>query len=289
MRVGVIKTFDRTEIEQFADLAKLMRKYHNDMNWQTPLSLAVFGPPGSGKSFAVKQLMKAINPTIKASSILTFNLAQFDSLELLTEAFHQVQDQALSSEDVPLVIFDEFDSSFEGSPLGWLKYFLAPMEDGVFRGRTSNYKVGRAVFLFAGGTAEKLSDFVRDADTDVRRAVKLPDFASRLMAHLDVLGINPPNTSSELPWETLRRKVRRATLLRSLREGLCQPIVGPDKSADISSEVVDAFLHDAVVYRNGARSMKALVRGSRLIGDRFLLASLPSPRLIHIHASRWPL
>jgi hypothetical protein len=31
-----------------------------------------------------------------------------------------------------LVFFDEFDSSFEVK-LGWLKYFLAPMQDEVFR------------------------------------------------------------------------------------------------------------------------------------------------------------
>jgi hypothetical protein len=47
----------------------------------------------------------------------------------LTAAFHQAQDRALA-EEVPLVFFDEFDSSLNKEPYGWLKYFLAPMEDG---------------------------------------------------------------------------------------------------------------------------------------------------------------
>lgn len=309
MQVGKLQTFDRDEIERLADLAKLMRKYHDDVSWSTPLSIAVFGPPGAGKSFTVKELMKAVNPAIKESSILTFNLAQFDAFELLTEAFHQVQDQALSSDDVPLVIFDEFDSSFQGSPLGWLKYFLAPMEDGMFRGRTANYKVGRAVFLFAGGTADSFESFTKaNANSEIKsetspdrrqeqrteqidqKAVKLPDFASRLMAHLDVLGINPPPKDSkkvESESEKARRRVRRATLLRSLLVNFADPIMAPDGKANVAADVVTAFLGDRVFYKNEARSMKALVRGARWIGKQFLMASLPSHRLIELHTENW--
>jgi hypothetical protein len=309
MQVGKLQTFDRDEIERLAELAKLMRKYYDDASWSTPLSIAVFGPPGAGKSFAVKQLMKAVNPAIKESSILTFNLAQFDSLDLLTEAFHQVQDQALSSEDVPLVIFDEFDSTFQGSSLGWLKYFLAPMEDGVFRGRTANYKVGRAVFLFAGGTAYSFKSFTQgvglaksksepssdrnqghSTETVDKKAVKLPDFASRLMAYLEVLGINRSSTESkaESKSEMFRRRVRRATLLRSLLVELAAPVIAPDGKAHVTREVVEAFLDDEVFYKNEARSMKAVVRASRWIGKEFLVASLPSRPVIELHTENWP-
>jgi hypothetical protein len=303
MQIGRFQTFDRDEIERFADLWKLMRKYHDDASWSTPLSIAVFGPPGAGKSFAVKQLMRSVNPGIKESSILTFNLAQFNSLEFLTEAFHQVQDQSLSSDDVPLVIFDEFDSNFQGSALGWLKYFLAPMEDGVFRGRTGDYKVGRAVFLFAGGTADSFETFtqgpakptlkstagrVNDQEME-KKAVKLPDFASRLMTHLDVLGINrPPNESKTESSLIIRRRMRRATLLRSLLAEFADPIIAPDGKANVVEEVVRAFLDDDVTYRNQARSMKALVRGARWISRWFLVASLPSRRVIELHTENWP-
>lgn len=304
MQMGRIQTFDKDEVERLANLAKLIGKYHDDPKWLTPLSIAVFGPPGAGKSFAVKQLMKTVNPAIKDSSILTFNLAQFNSLELLTEAFHQVQDQVLFSDDVPLVIFDEFDSAFRDSALGWLKFFLAPMEDGIFRGQTSNYKVGRALFLFAGGTAFTFDEFAgREAVPErakanaartkrreaVRKAAKVPDFVSRLMAHLDVLGINRPEGSkSERPGELTRRTVRRGTLLRSLLEEFAEPIIEPNQPARISLAVIDAFLNDQVVYRNQARSMKAIVRSSQLIGNQFLRASLPPRSVIDLHAEGWP-
>jgi len=307
MQVGRLQTFDKIEIERLANLAKLISKYHDDTKWLTPLSIAVFGPPGAGKSFAVKQLMKTVNPAIKDSSILTFNLAQFNSLELLTEAFHQVQDQVLFSDDVPLVIFDEFDSTFQGSSLGWLKYFLAPMEDGIFRGQSSNYKVGRAVFLFAGGTASTFKEFAkrevsfrrpkargRRAERKVTptidaKAVKLPDFVSRLMAHLDLLGINPPTDSNpETERERTRRRVRRATLLRSLLEEFASPVVDPSGVAHVADDVVNDFLDENVIYRNEARSMKAIVRGSLWIGNQFLRASLPSRSVIDLHTKHWP-
>ena len=302
MQLGRLQTFDKDEVERLANLAKLIGKYHDDPKWLTPLSIAVFGPPGAGKSFAVKQLMKTVNPAIKDSSVLTFNLAQFNSLELLTEAFHQVQDQVLFSEDVPLVIFDEFDSVFQGSELGWLKFFLAPMEDGIFRGQTSNYKVGRALFLFAGGTACTFDEFAgrgpvpkgstakaaRTKREAIRKAAKAPDFVSRLMAHLDVLGINRPEGSPlEKPGELIRRRVRRATLLRSLLEEFAKPIIGANEPARISGPVIDAFLNDQVTYRNQARSMKAIVRGSLLIGNQFLRASLPPRSMIELHAEGW--
>jgi hypothetical protein len=307
MQVGRLQTFDKVEVARLANLAKLISKYHDDSKWLTPLSIAVFGPPGAGKSFAVKQLMKAVNPSIKDSSILTFNLAQFNSLELLTEAFHQVQDQVLFSDDVPLVIFDEFDSVFQGTSLGWLRYFLAPMEDGIFRGQSSNYKVGRAVFLFAGGTASTFDEFAsREASQSNpeapgrspekeqplksdTKAVKLTDFVSRLMAHLDVLGINPPtNSILETDRERTRRKIRRATLLRSLLDEFASPIIDPNGTAHIADEVVEDFLNENVIYRNEARSMKAVVRGSLWIGNQFLRASLPSRSVINLHTEHWP-
>jgi hypothetical protein len=309
MQVGKLQTFDKDEIQRLASLAKLITKYHDDPKWLTPLSIAVFGPPGAGKSFAVKQLIKTVNPSIKESSILTFNLAQFNSLELLTEAFHQVQDQVLFSEDVPLVIFDEFDSAFQDSRLGWLKFFLAPMEDGIFRGQTSNYKVGRALFLFAGGTASTFEEFAerdplikteaerKESEQEIERKkakqtelknAKLPDFVSRLMAHLDVLGINRPvGTESETNRDITRRRVRRATLLRALLEEFAKPIIATDGKAQIDPHVIDAFLNDKVEYRNEARSMKAIIRGSLLIGSEFLQASLPPRGVIDLQTRGW--
>jgi hypothetical protein len=323
LEVGRIKTFDADEIAGFAALARLIRKYLRDEKWATPLSIAVFGEPGSGKSFSVKELLKSINPATPAA--LTFNLAQFDSVALLTEAFHQVQDRALSSDAVPLVIFDEFDSNFEGK-LGWLKYFLAPMQDGSFRGQSGEYRVGRAIFLFAGGTSTTFKEFKEQVllpeqatfstahdqaepnrkdsarEEQIRkeavalRDAKLTDFVSRLKGFLDVMGLNPPDDKQsaqtpEEPHKTIERKVRRAVVLRSLLVEFAKPIMTPgddgrDDVANIEDDVIDAFLN-VPKYEHGVRSMESVVRMSRWIDGRLIKASLPALSQLDMHAPRF--
>ncbi|MBK8280227.1 MAG: hypothetical protein IPK94_09005 [Saprospiraceae bacterium] len=49
------KTYDHEEIESFRSFNKLIKEYLMG-NASKPLSVAVFGPPGSGKSFGVKQI-----------------------------------------------------------------------------------------------------------------------------------------------------------------------------------------------------------------------------------------
>jgi hypothetical protein len=46
-----------------------------------------------------------------------------------------------------VVFFDEFDSPHGGEPLGWLKYFLAPMQDGVFKEGGETHPIGKAILV----------------------------------------------------------------------------------------------------------------------------------------------
>jgi ATPase family associated with various cellular activities (AAA) len=284
---GSIKTVDEREIGSFTDLGKLIYKYLTDEDWDKPLSIAVFGPPGSGKSFAVKEILRSVSPVKSDREPLNFNLAQFSSVDQLIEAFHQVQDRALSSDDVPLVIFDEFDSHFGGIGLGWLKYFLAPMQDGLFRGLTQDYRVGRSIFLFSGGTASNFMEFREklSKEPQQRAQVKLNDFLSRLRGHLDVLDINETGERSSLV------KVRRAMLLRSLLEKHAKPILRPgtggdESNASIQRDVIDRFLYEWK-YEHGVRSMESVIQMSRWIDGCFVLASLPTEAQLASHVSKW--
>ncbi|MBK8280226.1 MAG: hypothetical protein IPK94_09000 [Saprospiraceae bacterium] len=57
-----------------------------------------------------------------------------------------------TSGKTPLIFFDEFDTAYNSKALGWIQYFLAPMQDGVFKDGEKLHPLGKAIFVFAGGT-----------------------------------------------------------------------------------------------------------------------------------------
>ncbi len=158
-RFGDLKTVDRREIESLRSIQNLIREYLDQPQQKRPLSLAVFGPPGAGKSFAVTQVARSIHPGRIES--VELNLSQWSSPDDLIKALHQVRDVVLKGK-VPLVFFDEFDAKYQTEDLGWLKYFLEPMQDGRFKEGESTHPIGRAIFVFAGGTSTSLQGFSRE-------------------------------------------------------------------------------------------------------------------------------
>jgi len=154
---GKLKTYDRTEIESYRAISNLMREYLAAVASKRPLCFAVFGPPGSGKSFGVEQVAETVTGEAYKLKKLVFNLSQFRGPEELSPAFHLVRDAVLKGR-VPLVFFDEFDSSVGGIRLFWLKYLLAPMQDGEFLERGVVHPIGKAIFVFAGGNLRQLRE-----------------------------------------------------------------------------------------------------------------------------------
>ena len=222
-RIGPWFSVDRTDIESIRSLRNIMTGYLRAEARARPLSIGVFGPPGSGKSFAVRQLTKTLLPTGLAD--LEFNLSQFSGPDELPAAFHQIRDAVLRGE-LPVVFWDEFDVPLE-EPLGWLRYFLAPMQDGEFREGTIRHPLGRAIFVFAGGIHHTMQDFrdlVSPEDAPPSKEMirrKAPDFLSRLSGYLDVLGPNPRDSAN--PLADRAYMLRRALILRTLLERNTQP------------------------------------------------------------------
>jgi hypothetical protein len=281
---GVIYATDRDEISAFESVASIMRKYLKD-KWETPLSIAVFGKPGSGKGFSIKEIFKTVKPVSEVET-LEFNVAQFDEEKEITNAFHQAQDRALLK-DVPLIFFDEFDAS----ELRWLKYFLAPMQDGTFKGAAGTYHVGRAILVFCGGVYTTFQEFVDgrhsgsrgEIDSNFLKNKKVPDFVSRLRAHLDIRGINEEVNPRDKEAQHLKM-FRRAVILRSILERYAKVVIDQrTKKARIQEPVIRAFL-EVPQYKHGIRSMEAIIQMSS-IPERpgFTMSSLPPKPQLEMH------
>jgi hypothetical protein len=278
---GAWASVDRLEIQGMRSVRNILEEYVKQRldggPLDRPLPVAVFGPPGSGKTFAVRQLATVL--LSRQLRALEYNLSQLHSVAELGAVFHELRDAVLGG-DLPLVFWDEFDASLDGMPLGWLQHFLAPMEDGGFREGASFHPIGGAIFVFAGGTASRFGDFIAQTDERGERVAKKPDFVSRLRGYIDVPGPNRQDAAD------VAFPLRRALLLRSLiarRAPQMMRATAREPRLDIDNGVLRAFL--AVdEYVHGARSMQAIVEMSTLSGKpRFERSSLPARRQLALH------
>jgi hypothetical protein len=184
---------------------------------------------------------------------------------------------------MPLVFWDEFDTSLNQQELGWLAHFLAPMQDGAFQQGQITHAIGRAIFVFAGGTKETIEGFDRGPDDPVFRNAKGPDFVSRLKGFVNILGPNPHGgDQAGDPYYI----VRRAILLRSIlyrdaghlfRKGAA------GERLNIDSGVLRALLRTRN-YKHGVRSIESVIAMSALSGSqRFKRSCLPAAPQLDLH------
>ena len=280
LQLGKLFSIERSEIESLRSLQRLLSEYKDDPSADKPLSVAVFGPPGSGKSFCVKQLANEIFQG--ETSLLEFNLSQFEKPSQLIGLFHQVRDKVLEGK-LPIIFWDEFDSR----NLMWLQYLLAPMQDGKFQEGQVTHPIGKCVFVFAGGTCFRYDEFGQPSRQlraggskeklqeweDHFVAMKGPDFKSRLAGYLNVLGPSQRDNND------ITYPVRRALLLRfhlGKKPAKERLIIDPG--------LLTAFL-EIDAYRHGARSIEKIaeqIRQSSTTGE-FWRSDLPSRTQLDMH------
>ncbi|HEY3361035.1 MAG TPA: hypothetical protein VGK06_04190 [Methanosarcina sp.] len=299
---GKLTTVDRAEIESFRSIMKIMEEYINSDKTARPLSIAAFGYPGSGKSFGVTEVARSIDRE-KVFKI-DFNVSQFTSIKDLTNAFYRIRDISLEGK-IPLVFFDEFDCKFGDQILGWLKYFLVPMQDGKFLDNGNLHPIGKSIFVFAEGVYKTYNDFCAsmglkyssqtdfiEKETSINKGLipeKCPDFVSRLRGYVNILGPNEIDDDDEV------YIIRRAIQLRSLIEEKIPHIIrtsnnnlnGNRKVAevDIDEDILRALIK-IPRYIHGVRSMEAIIDMSMFRGESsWQKSSLPSKDQLQLHVN----
>ncbi len=303
-------TADRHEIENYAGITSLIIKYIDDEDWDRPLCLAVFGPPGCGKNFGITQVANAINGYKPQTHIetMTFNLSQFRDASRLVKAFHRIRNVGLSGK-LPLVFLDEFDSSLDDQEFGWLKYLLAPMQDGQFIDGEETLHLPRTILVFVGGQNRDYHEFEGRLRDEKFIAAKGRDFMSRLRHFLAVKGPDlpgpgdlrdtKPSDSASGAKRSLDhskmhgRRLRRAIQLRSVIERKLKVVVENVtesgkrvERAHIDPAIINAFLN-VEEYKHGARSLEAIVEMSSPSGTRrsFQKSSLPPKEQLELHVN----
>jgi len=280
-RFGKLFTADRSEIESLRSVYSLIKNYDRHDKGKMPLSIAVFGPPGAGKSFGIKEIAKGILG--ENVPILEFNLSQFKDHTELNDAFHQVRDKALGG-TTPVVFWDEFDSK----EYYWLQYLLAPMQDGKFLEGQINHPIGKSVFVFAGGTSYDVESFGPKAtdpqDCKDFRLKKGPDFKSRLSGYINVLGPNRRQKfdAKKEQWcddmSDVCYPIRRALLLRSML-GLKD-----EDQLNIDHGILSAII-ETKRFTHGARSLEKIILQLKKPGaDAIRRSYLPSEEILSMHA-----
>lgn len=268
-----------SELGQLHNFKELISRYVERESPGRPLCLAVFGPPGSGKSFAVEEVVDQVQKIDRENKKLKLrlhivNLTQFAQPVELGRTLARIAGEQ-DKNTVPVVFFDEFDTTRNGTRFGWLSWFLAPMNDAAFQHEGATVHLERTVYVFAGGTASTIAEFAEPAALQEFRFAKGPDFVSRLRGVLEVQGPNAPP-----------RLIRRALILRYE----LQKRAPEDewKNVKVEQRLLDSILA-AGRYRHGSRSLSALVEMSTFTPPFFLPENLPGPDFLALHVDRGPL
>jgi hypothetical protein len=282
LRFRKLFTVDRNEIESLRNIKKILEYYVVQKDFKNPLSIAVFGLPGSGKSFGVKEIAKGVLG--HEVPILDFNLSQFSGPVDLIGAFHQVRDEVLKG-NIPVVFWDEFDSrKYE-----YLQYLLAPMQDGTFQEGQVTHTIGRCIMVFAGATSYKMDAFgvfdnIRESEkSDDFILKKGPDFISRIHGYINVLGPNPAMVQSiNGVWITDEKDVcypvRRALFIRQIL-GLKEK-----DHLEIDWGLLNALLN-VKKYKHGARSLTNLLKNLKENSDgrKIQRSHLPGNTILNLY------
>jgi hypothetical protein len=288
--VGNLRTTDPAELDPIITLQNVMSSYVSKETFQRPLCIGVFGPPGSGKSFSVKEVARVISNKFDTNpfDFFEFNMTQFDGPEEINSAIEPIRASVARSK-VPIVFWDEFDCRYDNHEFGYLRYFLPSMQDGVTFVHGTPYYIGRAIFVFGGGVKSSwagMEELLTQKDAkavQLVKTLKIPDFMSRLRVVLDIDGIEIDDallqeSATEEQLEDLHRiLLKRAFIVAHQMDTHWK------KAARKTSGLLLRLL--LARFKFGARSIEAVIEASSA-SDRLVygLPELIAPSAARIHA-----
>lgn len=282
---GKYITYDHEEIEHLNNIKSLVLTYCENYLDTTPLAIAVFGAPGTGKSFIIRELAKCIHTTkdIKNIDLIEYNLSQVQNESEIYRMLHQVRNISISNK-IPLIIWDEFDVE----KMKWLKIFLEPIQDGKFSDNGVIYDVGKSIFAFCGGCFKSFSDFTKDVI--LQNDKKGLDFVSRIRAYLNLFGLNRSFNSFENLFKfssEYKYIIQRAVIIRTQLERYWPNIIDEKtQEARIDPYITQALLRTEKFYY-GARSIETILKVCNLSEQSNLTTkTFPMKELVNTHVTQ---
>ncbi|KAK6541117.1 hypothetical protein TWF694_008490 [Orbilia ellipsospora] len=267
---GQLVLVDRHEIESFRTVANVLRDYINFPQTK-PISIAFFGPRGSGRTYAALELGTALLSDQKVSR-LHLDLTQTMTPADLIPIFHSIRDSNLEGL-FPLVYITGFDVNVPGSQIMWLSHLLGPIRNGSFVDNGTTRPLGRAIFFFGSLNYKTFQKF------QTQTAGRCEEFLGCLQGYINMLGPDCVGEQDRL------YPVRRAVILRRLLE-VREPKLSISGQLSIDESVLDGLLL-IPSYRQGIRSLKSIIAMSRLDGRKsFERAALPPVDQLGLHVDQ---
>ena len=283
LKIGNLQSIDLAEIEAYSAIKKLIRNYCETRPHSRPISIAVHGKPGSGKSFGIKEI--ATNILGSKVTFLEYNLSQFDenNPSSLLIVFHDIQDSTMQGK-IPIVFIDEYDTN----DMKWVKHFLMPMQDGEFYEHNDRRKLGDCIFVFAGSsfdTLKQLSEKSLDPKSenyDYYKTAKVPDFLSRIKGYVDTLSIDADETEYYKRGYFFKRIILLSSKIKKLEKST-------NKKIEVGRDMLRAFLFTKK-YEHGVRSMEAILEMSVFANNssdriRIRNSDLPPSNQLALHVN----
>lgn len=273
-------------VEYLSGVRDQIDVYFDKISVSRPLNILLAAPPGTGKSFLIKQIIASIGSSARVSFEEIY-VASLENSSELFGIFQRIQSINLEGK-MPVVFFDEIDTKIGGTHL--YAKFLAPMWDGTFYLGKDKYFLGKCIFFFAGSTLslEKESKAILKKRPKSKIALtydeyfefwnaafikyvkkqtdKLPDFMDRIDAIIPI-----PPVRRELLGINLRKEYEDLACMLILKHFSAVKFIGK-----VSLKILSDALANALIKGESIRTVEKAIFNSRLQDENnFDVSCLP--------------